>query len=69
MRHAKSAAMALFAGAAVLCAFSATVRPVQAQSQPPADKAAQAPEVKTILGNLIVDKARVYKNMLVFPVR
>ena len=69
MRHAKSAAMALFAGAAVLCAFSAPVRPVQAQSQPPADKAGQTPEVKTLLGGLVVDKARVYKNMLVFPIR
>ena len=61
--------MALFAGAAVLCAFSATVRPVQAQSQPPAEKAGQTPEVKTLLGGLVVDKARVYKNMLVFPIR
>ena len=69
MRHAKSAAMALFAGAAVLCAFSATVRPVQAQSQPHVEKAGQTPEVKTLLGGLVVDKARVYKNMLVFPIR
>ncbi len=69
MRHAKSAAMALFAGAAVLCAFSATVRPVQAQSQPNVEKAGQTPEVKTLLGGLVVDKARVYKNMLVFPIR
>jgi hypothetical protein len=61
--------MALFAVAAVLYAFSAPVRPIQAQSQPPADKAGQAPEVKALLNALVVDKARVYKNMLVFPIR
>ncbi len=69
MTHGKSAVMALLAGAAVLYAFGAPVRPVQAQDQPPADKAGQAPEVKTLLGGLVVDKARVYKNMLVFPIR
>jgi RNase H-fold protein (predicted Holliday junction resolvase) len=69
MVHGKSVVMALFAGAAVLYAFGAPVRPIQAQSQPPADKAGQAPEVKTLLSGLVVDKARVYKNMLVFPIR
>ncbi len=69
MRCGKSAVMVLCAVAAVLYAFGAPVRPVQAQGQPPAEKAAQAPEVKTLLGGLIVDKARVYKNMLVFPIR
>ena len=69
MRHGISAVMALLAGVAVLYAFGAPVRPVQAQSQPLADKAGQAPEVKTLLGGLVVDKARIYKNMLVFPIR
>jgi hypothetical protein len=61
--------MGLLATAAVLCASGAPVRPVEAQSQPPADKTGQAPEVKTLLGGLVVDKPRVYKNMLVFPIR
>jgi hypothetical protein len=69
MRCGKSVVMVLCAVAAVLCAFGATGRPVQGQGQPPADKPAQAPEVKTLLGGLVVDKARVYKNMLVFPIR
>jgi hypothetical protein len=69
MRCGKSAVKALFAGAAVLFAFGSPVHPVKAQSQPPLDKAGQAPEVKTLLSGLVVDKARVYKNMLVFPIR
>ena len=69
MRYGKSAVMALFAVAAGLYAFGASVRPIQAQSRPPADKAGQAPEVKTLLSGLVVDKARAYKNMLVFPIR
>jgi hypothetical protein len=68
MRCGKSAVIMLFAVAGILYAFGAG-RPAQGQSQPPADKAAQAPEVKTLLGALIVDKPRVYKNMLVFPIR
>jgi hypothetical protein len=69
MRCGKSAVMMLFAVAWILYAFGAPGRPAQAQSQPSTDKAAQAPEVKTLLGALIVDKPRVYKNMLVFPIR
>jgi hypothetical protein len=69
MRYGKSVVMTVFGVAAILYAFGAPGRPVQAQSQPPADKAVQAPEVKTLLGGLVVDKARVYKNMLVFPIR
>jgi len=69
MRYGRSAVTALMAVASVLYAFSMPVYRVQAQSQPPADKAAQAPEVKTLLGGLVVDPARVYKNMLVFPIR
>jgi hypothetical protein len=61
--------MTLFAVAAVVYAFSAPVRLVRAQSQPPSDKGSQAPEVKALLSGLVVDKARVYKNMLVFPLR
>ena len=69
MRYGKSLVMTLIAVVAVVCAFGAPGRPVQAQSQPAADKAGQTPEVKTLLGGLIVDKPRVYKNMLVFPIR
>jgi hypothetical protein len=69
MRCGKAVFVSAFGVAAILYAVGAPARPVQAQSQPPADKAGQAPEVKTLLSGLVVDKARVYKNMLVFPIR
>jgi hypothetical protein len=69
MRYGKAVIVSALGVAAILCAVCAPARPVQAQSQPPADKAGQTPEIKTLLGGLVVDKARVYKNMLVFPIR
>ena len=69
MRYGKSAFMAVVAVAGILYAFGAPVRLAHAQTEPAADKAAQAPEVRTLLGGLVADKPRVYKNMLVFPIR
>jgi hypothetical protein len=68
MRCGKAYLVAAWAVAAVACAFGALGRSTLAQSQPPAEKPGQAPEVKMLLGSLIVEKARAYKNMLVFPI-
>jgi len=69
MRCRKSLLISALGLAAALWAFGAPAWPAEAQGQPATDKPAQTPEVRTLLGGLIVDKPRVYKNMLVFPIR